>query len=120
MEYVPMAKAVYVRQQRRVFRDAVAAYQACGGGEGQKPERRSQASLMLAAMKASDNIALVSGVDVLGKNMEVNTGFDLATEAALAMIEHVKERKEAERLSPPEEIRVDEKEEEAWTDEQER
>ncbi len=90
LEFLPAAKSVYIRQQNQIFRDALSG-STSAAAEG---DRRGQAALLNTAMKASENMGIVRKVDVTGRQQEIQKGFDLATEAALAVIEHAKKVKQ--------------------------
>jgi hypothetical protein len=91
--FIPVAKSLYIRQQTRIMREAVLGANAAvsrpsnpAEAEGFVPDRRAQAALLMTAIKASQNIAVVSGVDVNGKLIDQMESFDIARETAEAIM----------------------------------
>lgn len=89
LEFLPMAKSIYQIQMGRILRDATTAAQLALKAE--EPDLRAHAALLKVAKEAADSLALVNKVDVTGRQQEIQKGFDLASEAARAVIDHARE-----------------------------
>ena len=95
LEYLPMARGIYKRQMGRLLRDATAGAQKALANE-EEPDLRSYAQLLRVIKEAADAIAVINRVDITGRQQEVQKGFDLASEAARAVIDLVRQRRELE------------------------
>lgn len=104
LEYIPMARMIYQRQMQNLMRDVLAQSQRAV--EGEEPDFRAFAQLTKVAKECADSIALVNKVDITGRQQEIQKGFDLASEAARAVIDHVRAMRELEPAEPDEEQQI--------------
>jgi hypothetical protein len=85
------AKNLFLRRMERIFNRAMMGAEMALSSE----DKKGAAALMSQALKASENAAIVNGVDINGKDRELNRGFDAASELARGVIDSVKARRAA-------------------------
>jgi hypothetical protein len=86
------AKNLFLRRMERIFNRALMGAEMALSSE----DKKGAAALIAQARAAAENAAIVNGVDINGKDRELNRGFDAASELARGVIDSVKARRAAE------------------------